>query len=302
MAAPSLTPWNQASRRSLPRYAIDVSLDVIALQSGIPYNMPGRCCDLSESGLGAVVAGELLAGQSVAVELRLPNVGLPVRARAQVRYQERLRCGLQFVGLSVEQREKIRYWASQNTAPIVALETAAETVAGPLIETKDLEIDTVTAPQAEQGAPSSEKHPRRFRVRRRRFLVLVAFMMGLAALGWWQWQNSWSELEVAAPVEAEAQPGMPLRVPSEAMDHQILYKIEPIYPDAAREAGTQGLVVLDAVISADGTVKSLRAVAGPASLSQSALDAVQSWKYSPYRVQGSPVEVETTVSVDFRVH
>jgi TonB family protein len=298
MAAPSLMPWNQASRRSLPRYAIDVSLDVVALQSGIPYNMPGRCCDLSESGLGAVVAGELLAGQSVALELRLPNVGLPVRARAQVRYQERMRCGLQFVGLSVEQREKIRYWASQNAARVVASEAAAETAT----EAKSLAIDSVTAPEAKLASPSDEKHPRRFRVRRRRFLVLVAFMMGFAALGWWQWQNSWNQLEGVAPLEAEAQPGMPLRVPSDTMDHQILYKVDPVYPDAAREAGTQGLVVLDAVISADGTVKSLRAVAGPASLSQSALDAVQSWKYSPYRVQGSPVEVETTVSVDFRLH
>jgi TonB family protein len=293
-------PWNQASRRSLPRYLIDVSLDVIALQSGIPYNMPGRCCDLSESGLGAVVAGELLAGQSVALELRLPNVGLPVRARALVRYQERMRCGLQFVGLSVEQREKIRYWTSQNATRIVPTAAATEATAD-ATKTKSLEIETVTPPQAELVSPSDEKHPRRFRVRRRRFLVLVAFMMGLAALGWWQWQNSWNELEVAAPLDAEAQPGMPLRVPPEAMDHQILYKVDPVYPDAAREAGTQGLVVLDAVIATDGTVKGLRAVAGPAMLSQAALDAVQSWKYAPYRVQGSPVEVETTVSVDFRL-
>jgi TonB family protein len=249
-----------------------------------------------------VVAGELLAGQSVALELRLPNVGLPVRARAQVRYQERMRCGLQFVGLSVEQREKIRYWASHNAARIVPTEAVAKTATETATGTKNLEIETLTAPEAELGSSSDEKHPHRFRVRLRRFLVLVAFLMGLAALGWWQWQNSWNELEVAAPLDAETQPGMPLRVPPDAMDHRILYKVEPVYPDAAREAGTQGLVVLDAVIATDGTVKSLRAVAGPAALSQSALDAVQSWKYTPYRVQGSPVEVETTVSVDFRLH
>ena len=122
MAAPSLaSAFDSASRRMMPRHPIDVALDVIALQSGIPNNMPGRCCDLSENGLGAIVAGELIAGQSVAIELRLPNVGLPVRARAQVRYQDRLRCGLQFVGLSVEQREKIRYWSSRTRA----LKTAA---------------------------------------------------------------------------------------------------------------------------------------------------------------------------------
>ena len=75
-----------------------------------------------------------------------------------------------------------------------------------------------------------------------------------------------------------------------------------MYPDAARQAGLQGLVVLDAVIAPDGTVKRLHPVAGPEVLSQSALDAVQSWKYTPYRNGGQAVEVETTVSVDFRLH
>jgi protein TonB len=85
------------------------------------------------------------------------------------------------------------------------------------------------------------------------------------------------------------------------MDRQIVYKVDPVYPDAARQAGTQGLVILNAVIRPDGTVKRLRPVAGPEVLSQSALDAVQSWRYTPYRAGGQAVEVETTVSVDFRL-
>src|SRR5208283_978586 len=92
------------------RHPISVPLDLIALRSGVPENLPGRCTDISESGVGVVVAGELAAGLQVAVEFRLPNVGVPVRARALVRYQLRLRCGLEFVGLSAEQREMIRYW------------------------------------------------------------------------------------------------------------------------------------------------------------------------------------------------
>ena len=209
MAAPLLVPLNSASRRNIPRYTIDVSLDVIALQSGIPYNMPGRCCDLSEAGLGAVVAGELVAGQPVALELRLPGVGLPVRARALVRYQARMRCGLQFVGLSVEQREKIRYWVAKNAAHAAPVESA------------DVAIETAPASPVLSIAPASEKLARRFRVRRRRFLVLVAFMIGLCALGWWQWEKSWNELEGSASVDAANQPGMPLRVSSEALARQI---------------------------------------------------------------------------------
>ncbi len=291
MAAPSLAPaLDSVSRRRLPRYPINVSLDVIALQSGIPNNMPGRCTDLSEAGLGAVVAGELVAGQAVAVELRLPNVGLPVRARAQVRYQDRLHCGLQFVGLSVEQREKIRYWS---------LQIAQQPVHGGRVE--------IPAPDRPPLAVvpgvlhDKEKRQHRIRVRRRRFYVLVAFMIGLAGLAWWQWQNAWNELEADASVKAEVVPGLPVRVSPDTMDRQIVYKVDPVYPEAARQAGTQGLVVLDAVIAPDGTVKRIRPVAGPDLLAQSALDAVRSWRYAPYRAGGQAVEVETTVSVDFRL-
>jgi TonB family protein len=265
---------------------------VVALQSGIPNNMPGRCTDLSEAGLGAVVAGDLVAGQAVAIELRLPNVGLPVRARAQVRYQDRLRCGLQFVGLSVEQQEKIRYWSSQ-IAPLSAH-------AGPSkVETP---LPDLPALRSVPGVvPEEEKRKQGIRVRRRRLYVLAAVMVALAGLGFWQWQHAWNELEGDTFVAAEPRLGLPPRVSPEIMDSQIVYKVDPVYPDAARQAGLQGLVVLDAVIGQDGKVKRLRPVAGPGLLAQSALDAVQSWRYTPYRSGGQAVEVETTVSVDFRL-
>ncbi|MGA7291704.1 MAG: PilZ domain-containing protein, partial [Terriglobales bacterium] len=108
-AAPSLA-FEDKQQRVFPRHPINVPLDLIALRSGVPENLPGRCTDISEAGVGAVIAGELTAGQQVAVELRLPDFGLPLRARALVRYQSRLRCGLEFSGLSAEQREMIRYW------------------------------------------------------------------------------------------------------------------------------------------------------------------------------------------------
>jgi TonB family protein len=288
MAASSMVAFDSASRRRLPRYAIDVALDVITLQSGVPNSMPGRCTDLSEAGLGAVVAGELIPGQAVAIELRLPNVGLPVRARAKVRYQERLRYGIQFVGFTVEQREKIRYWSSQHTPlPVLA-------------EVRQVEIPI---PVSSSQSPVPEKKTRihGVHVRRRRFVVLLALIIGLAALGWWRWQKAWNDLETDASVAVETQPGALPRVAPEIMDNRILYKEEPVYPDAARRAGMQGLVILDAVIAPDGTVKRLRPVAGTEILTQSALNAVQSWRYKPYRVNGRGVEIGTTISVDFRL-
>src|SRR5450631_4767563 len=121
MGAVPLPGFEEAPQRGFPRHPINVPLDLIALRSGVPETLPGRCTDISEAGVGAVVAGELSPGQQVAVELRLPNVGVPVRARALVRYQSRLRCGLEFVGLSVEQREMIRYWVYRSAAPPMGL-------------------------------------------------------------------------------------------------------------------------------------------------------------------------------------
>lgn len=283
-AAPSMA-LEVAPRRGFPRHPIHVPLDLIVLRSGLPENLPGRCTDLSEAGVGAVVAGELIPGQQVAVELRLPNVGVPVRARVLVRYQEQFRCGLQFVGLSVEQREMIRYWACRAAAEPKTAKTTGETLKA------DLDL-----PVAAAGA---EGRTRKIRLRLPRIYVLLAFMLALAGLGWWQWQRSWNELEAQASSAAE--PGSPLRVSPEIMARQIVYKVNPVYPEAARRAGTEGLAVLDAVIGADGTVRRLRPVSGPDVLVQSATDAVQSWKFEPYQKDGKAVEVESTIAVEFRL-
>ncbi len=59
---------------------------------------------------------------------------------------------------------------------------------------------------------------------------------------------------------------------------------------------------MDAVIGVDGTVRRVRAVSGLDVLAQSAADAVQSWKFEPYQISGKPVEVETTIVVEFKAH
>ena len=82
MSAATSMALEKTPRRVFPRYPINLPLDLIALRSGVPENLPGRCTDISEAGVGAVVAGELATGQQVAVELRLPNVGAGPGARA----------------------------------------------------------------------------------------------------------------------------------------------------------------------------------------------------------------------------
>ena len=296
------TAWvlEEPPRRAFPRHPITVPLDLIALRSGVPENLPGRCTDISEAGVGAVVPGEMAAGQQVAVELRLPNLGVPVRARALVRYQSRLHCGLEFVGLSAEQREMIRYWIYRDATAAAdpgRFESAVK--AWPAV--------------AEESSAIAGKPKRRIRITRRGLHALVACLLALAVLGWWQWQRAWNELEknvlkkqspvgesglLFSPENVSSGP----RISSEAMEKRIVRKLDPVYPEAARTAGIEGLVVLDAVVAADGSVQSLRPVSGPDLLVRSSTDAVQSWKFEPYLSSGKPVAVETTIAVEYRLN
>ncbi len=294
-AAPSLK-FEKTPRR-VPRRPIDVPLDLIALRSGVPENLPGRCTDLSEAGVGAVVAGELAAGQQVAVELRLPNVGVPVRARALVRYQSKFHCGLQFVGLSREQREMIRYWAYRSASQPVDFRD---------FKKEDFKKEEKAA-AAKTQAPAAAAQPpakprRRIRAGRRGFYVLLACLLALAALVWWQWQKSWNELEAHASVAGPGLRGSHETVSPETMAKRIVARVEPVYPEAARMAGTEGLVVLDVVIAPDGSVQRVHPLSGQNLLVRSATEAVQSWKFEPYLSKGQPVQVETTIAIEFRLH
>ena len=266
------------SQRGIPRRPLFVPLDVIVLRSGIPENLPGRCTDLSEAGVGAIVAGELIPGQQVAVELRLPNVGVPVRSRALVRYQQRLRCGLQFVGLTPEQREMIRYWASR--------------------------VPVKNAPQSKEepgpaAAPAQVSVPRvpKIRIRLRRFYLMLAITVIAASLGWWQWERSWKELEGTSA----AGPNAPLKVSPDVMTRHLTSKTDPVYPEAARQTGVEGMVTLTVLIGADGAVKRVTPVSGPDVLVQAASAAVASWKFESYLFEGRPRDVETIVTLEFRL-
>lgn len=94
--------------RSNPRYGVHVPLEVTVLRSGIADRVPGRSVDLSDRGVAVVLAAELAAGEAVGLELHLPEQAQLQRWRAVVRYQDKLRCGMEFAGLSSEQRAAIR--------------------------------------------------------------------------------------------------------------------------------------------------------------------------------------------------
>src|SRR5580704_13393669 len=183
MSAATAPALEKIQQRNSLRHSINVPVDLIALRFGVPENLPGRCTDISEVGVGAVVAGEMVAGQQVAVELRLPNVGVPMRARALVRYQSRFRCGLEFVGLSAEQRSMIRYWAhcsaprpsavSANVPAVVNSAIVNPAIANPAIV--DDKSTSIEEPVALAVPPVKRK--RRIRIGRRGLIVLIAAVL-----------------------------------------------------------------------------------------------------------------------------
>lgn len=76
----------------------------------------------------------------------------------------------------------------------------------------------------------------------------------------------------------------------------------PQYPLAAKMSHISGQVILSAVISKDGGITDLEAESSPSNiLTQAAINAVKTWRYEPYLLGGSPVEVETTITVNFNI-
>jgi periplasmic protein TonB len=73
----------------------------------------------------------------------------------------------------------------------------------------------------------------------------------------------------------------------------------PGYPPLARAARIQGIVHLQAVISADGTIQHLTLIAGHPLLIEAAMEAVARWRYRPTLLNGEPVEVVTDIVVNF---
>jgi len=81
----------------------------------------------------------------------------------------------------------------------------------------------------------------------------------------------------------------------------LLSRVEPVYPMIAKRARVQGRVTLRAIISAQGTIASLQVIDGHPVLVGAAMDAVKQWRYKPYMLSGQPVEVETTMFVNFHI-
>jgi TonB family protein len=79
----------------------------------------------------------------------------------------------------------------------------------------------------------------------------------------------------------------------------IISQVRPAYPPLARQARIQGNVVLHVIITKDGNVEQIDVISGHPLLIQSAVDAVRQWRYEKTLLNGTPVEVDTTITVTF---
>ncbi len=104
----------------------------------------------------------------------------------------------------------------------------------------------------------------------------------------------------APPIVHVAQPQR-LAISSGVMAGNKVSGTEPQYPAIARAARVGGIVTLAATIAKSGAIENLHVVGGPPLLTAAAIDAVRTWRYRPYLLNGQPVEVETTVRVVFHL-
>jgi protein TonB len=96
-------------------------------------------------------------------------------------------------------------------------------------------------------------------------------------------------------------PPQAVRVGGQIKEPKKLKNVNPSYPDIAKQARVQGVVILECTISPQGKVTDVKVLRGIPLLDSAAIEAVKQWVYSPTLLNGVPVPVIMTVTVNFRL-
>jgi len=102
----------------------------------------------------------------------------------------------------------------------------------------------------------------------------------------------------ATPIESAAGAG-PRTIPATVINSYLIKKVEPEYPEQAKQDHIQGLVELKALVGTDGTVKGIKVITGDPRLVDAVSKAVRGWLFKPYAPEGKPIEFETEITVNF---
>jgi len=94
-------------------------------------------------------------------------------------------------------------------------------------------------------------------------------------------------------------PTEPIRVGGNVKPPKLVHIEQPQYPPAAKKARVEGVVVVEATVTADGTVEKVKVISGPPMLGEAAAEAVSHWKYEPTYLNGQAVPVILTARISF---
>jgi periplasmic protein TonB len=131
------------------------------------------------------------------------------------------------------------------------------------------------------------------------FLMVMLAIGCAGALGQNATANGGGQVPDAANNAAPGSKDRPIRVSSGVMAGLILHKVNPVYPEDARDV--IGAVVMAATIDDHGKIVKLSMIAGPEKLREATLSAVNQWTYKPYLLNGNTVFVQTQITINFNI-
>ena len=102
-------------------------------------------------------------------------------------------------------------------------------------------------------------------------------------------------------INARKAPQETLRISQGVSQGLIVKRVQPVYPEQARQMRVEGKVELQANISKSGSIAGVKQLSGDPLLGRAATDAVRQWKYKPYFLNGEPIEIQTQITVIFKL-
>ena len=106
--------------------------------------------------------------------------------------------------------------------------------------------------------------------------------------------------QIALPTEAKAAPKLAPQ-PQVQTAGYLVKKVNPVYPSMAKSARIQGMVELQLHITPEGVVDKVERLNGQPVLASAAIEAVKQWRYEPARINGKPVDMQTTIKLNFEL-
>lgn len=195
--------------------------------------------------------------------------------------------------------------APQKPTPTVAQHTGASAATS---STHMAETSKVSEPEPEVVVTKIEPEPRVVKAnpskpsatRNKESDAEAPSLVGSAAPGD---QTAISNIVSSAPVNvpSAAPPAEMLKVSQGVTQGLLTKRVQPIYPHTAMQMRIAGAVQLQAVINKEGGISSVKVLSGDPILAHAAVDAVKQWKYKPYMLNDEAVEIQTQITVNFKL-